>query len=295
MGAQLQVKRGTPSHPKTLDLAAYLDLELWGAVGLLESLFLWAATYTRRGDVGRMSNRQIAKGLGWSGDPERLIEALVMSHWLDKCQCHRLRLHDWHEHADQGVRHSDVIKKQGFLECYTIPAAASSLNGDSSANEGGMKGASPTTGTGQEENGTGKTATEDGPRKNPLVDRDALIREGYALIREIAALENLDPTEVVMKGSDFKGRGKVRLDTMTDDRLARSVGDLRTWARRLKGIVEPIRPPTKIPLAEDPAVQAFMRGALEMDLEAGNDESGVRGRLANPKGSGTPDVGRDGP
>ncbi len=112
------MKRGTPSHPKTLELAAALDLPQWGAVGILESLWHFAAQYARRGDVGRRSDAAIAKGMDWREDPERLITALVKTGFLDPCHCHRLRVHDWPEHADQTVRRSEEVKRRGFLECY---------------------------------------------------------------------------------------------------------------------------------------------------------------------------------
>ena len=112
------MKRGTPSHPKTLELAAALDLPQWGAVGILESLWHFAAQYARRGDVGRRTDLAIARAIGWKDDPGRLIAALVETGWLDRCRCHRLRVHDWPEHADQTVARTEEVRGQGFLECY---------------------------------------------------------------------------------------------------------------------------------------------------------------------------------
>ena len=74
---------------------------------------------------------------------------------------------------------------------------------------------------------------------NPLVDRGVLVREGHALITEIAAAEDLDPTEALRKASDWNGRGYVRLDAMPDDRLAHTVQALRTWGRQIRGEPEP--------------------------------------------------------
>lgn len=77
----------------------------------------------------------------------------------------------------------------------------------------------------------------DGPRKNPLVsDREALIQEGYALIRHIAGAVGKDPTEILGEastgGGRWKGGRKASLDPMTDDRLVLTVQDLREmWAR----------------------------------------------------------------
>ena len=115
------MKRGTAEHPKTLDLAAALNLPQWGAVGILESLWHFAAKFARRGDIGRRTDAAIARGIDWRDDPEKLIQALVDTGWLDRCRCHRLRIHDWHEHADQTVRRTEEIKARGFLECYGAP------------------------------------------------------------------------------------------------------------------------------------------------------------------------------
>jgi hypothetical protein len=58
--------------------------------------------------------------------------------------------------------------------------------------------------------------------------------ERYRLIREISALEpDRDPTEILLEaarweGKDGRARTKVRLETMSDDHLIRTVHDLRT-------------------------------------------------------------------
>jgi hypothetical protein len=69
----------------------------------------------------------IADGIGWDGDPDQLVNALVQSGWLDECSCHRLRVHDWPEHADGPVRRTKDVSEAGFLECYET--LKTSLNG----------------------------------------------------------------------------------------------------------------------------------------------------------------------
>jgi hypothetical protein len=112
------VKRGTPRHPKTTELAIALSIERWGAVGILESLWHFAQEFAKRGDVGRFTDKAIANGIGWSGDHSVIIDALCACHWLDRCPCHRLRIHDWPDHADAGVHNSSEVKSRGLLECY---------------------------------------------------------------------------------------------------------------------------------------------------------------------------------
>jgi len=117
------LKRGTTDHPKTHELAAVLGLEKWGAVGVLEALFHFTAQYARRGDIGRHTDAAIARGIGWSKEPAKLIGGLVQAGWLDRCRCHRLRVHDWHDHADQTVGRCEEVKRSGFIECYEDASA----------------------------------------------------------------------------------------------------------------------------------------------------------------------------
>jgi len=104
------VKYGTPSHPKTADLAAALRIERWGAVGILESLWLWTAEYAPDGAVGRYHDQAIADAIGWKGDARKLIRALVKARWLDKASSPiRLVVHDWSDHATDQV-HRKLVR-----------------------------------------------------------------------------------------------------------------------------------------------------------------------------------------
>ena len=98
------MKRGTPEHPKVHDLARRLGIAWPHAVGLLELLWHFTARYAIQGNIGKWANEQIANAVGWDGDPDVLVEALVAAGWLDSDDEHRLIVHDWHEHADQSVR-----------------------------------------------------------------------------------------------------------------------------------------------------------------------------------------------
>ncbi len=112
------MKRGTPRHPKVDDLAARLALPRYAAAGLLELLWHFAAEFAVAGDVGRFSDDAIARALSWEGDAAKLIDALVAARWLDRCECHRFRVHDWPDHADQTVERVLAKRRQQFLPCY---------------------------------------------------------------------------------------------------------------------------------------------------------------------------------
>jgi hypothetical protein len=117
------MKRGTPDHPKTHDLAARLSLEKWGAAGVLECMWHFAAQYAQAGDIGRHTDDAIARAIGWSGASSELVSSLIRAGWLDRCRCHRLRIHDWPEHADQTVQRALSKRDQTFLACYEDPSS----------------------------------------------------------------------------------------------------------------------------------------------------------------------------
>jgi len=120
------MKRGTPEHPKVLSLMAELKMPLYSACGLLELLWHFAAKFALQGDVGRFSDKAIAKALGWRGEAQKLVSALVECGWLDRDKAHRLLIHDWKDHADQTVHRVLAGRKLEMLApCYddasTIP------------------------------------------------------------------------------------------------------------------------------------------------------------------------------
>jgi hypothetical protein len=85
------------------------------AIGLLERLWHAAATDAFRGDIGKLSNDEIAEAIGWYGDADQIIEILVAARWLDKHDQCRLVVHDWHEHAPKYVK-GNAEKYGGFIQ-----------------------------------------------------------------------------------------------------------------------------------------------------------------------------------
>lgn len=112
------MKRGTPRHPKVLELASILKIPRYAAVGLLEMLWHFTAEFAHPGDIGRFKNTAIASALDYTDDPGELIRALTVCGWVDPCECHRLRVHDWQDHADQTVQRVLAKRNQEFLPCY---------------------------------------------------------------------------------------------------------------------------------------------------------------------------------
>lgn len=112
------MKRGGPEHPKVHALASLLGKPKYAAVGILESLWHFAQEYAQAGDIGRYSDDAIARWVCWDDASTVLVDALVEAGWLDKCDCHRLRIHDWPQHADQTVQRVLANKHQSFIPCY---------------------------------------------------------------------------------------------------------------------------------------------------------------------------------
>lgn len=108
------MKRGTPDHPKMLELAAKLDVERYAVVGIMELLWHFAGRYAPRGDIGRFSDRAIAEAVGWRKDPKILVRALAGTGWLDETAECRLVVHDWPEHADDYV-HAVVARRREWF------------------------------------------------------------------------------------------------------------------------------------------------------------------------------------
>ena len=113
------MKSGTLTKVKFARLARELGgLPRWQAVGILESIWNLTVENAPQGDIGRFSNADIAAAIEWSGDPDKLITALVKTRWLDEHAEHRLIVHDWAQHAPDFVKKR--LKYQG-LECVTAP------------------------------------------------------------------------------------------------------------------------------------------------------------------------------
>ena len=83
-----------------------LSIPKWGAIGILEGIWHFAADYTPEGDIGRYADDAIAEFIGWDHelvDGAQLVQALVDTHWLDANDRSRVVIHDWHDHAPEWV------------------------------------------------------------------------------------------------------------------------------------------------------------------------------------------------
>lgn len=91
-------------HTKLKRLVRALKIPQYAAVGILESLWHLTAREAPEGNIGKLSNEDIATWIDWDGDSDALIYALVVSGWIDEDEYYRLMVHDWEEHADDATK-----------------------------------------------------------------------------------------------------------------------------------------------------------------------------------------------
>jgi hypothetical protein len=108
------MKRTAMQHTKLKRLVRVLQIPQYAAVGILESLWHLTAREALMGNIGKLTNEDIAAWIDWEGDADSLVAALVSSGWIDEDSTHRLVIHDWLEHADDTTkkaisRHSPEI------------------------------------------------------------------------------------------------------------------------------------------------------------------------------------------
>lgn len=97
-------KRGALTHRKIRRLAKILGIDPCDALGVFEALLHVTAEQAYRGDIGRMSNADIAEEMFTSRDPDALMEAFLDAGLLEHHEQYRLVVHDWSDHADDATR-----------------------------------------------------------------------------------------------------------------------------------------------------------------------------------------------
>ncbi|NQV27748.1 MAG: hypothetical protein HQ518_25650 [Rhodopirellula sp.] len=116
------MKVGTTELVKFRHLKRALGLPHFGAVGILESLWMFAAKNSPLGDIGKHSNEDIACMVEWDESPDELIDHLVKYRWLDAHPEHRLVIHDWSEHAPNWLKGNLASRGKQFADTLSQPA-----------------------------------------------------------------------------------------------------------------------------------------------------------------------------
>lgn len=97
-------------------LKTLLGLQKFEALGVLETMWQFTHRNAPRGDIGRFEDEEIAAWIGWGGDAEVLINALVKARWLDRDSTHRLIVHDWAQHCSNATKLTIKRKNESFVE-----------------------------------------------------------------------------------------------------------------------------------------------------------------------------------
>lgn len=96
----IRVDSVMPQHTKVKRLARKLgDPSEEGrtlACGILLRLWCWAARLAEDGVVSKYEPEEVADEVGWSRDPEELMESLIESGWIDETPEGPV-IHDWNE------------------------------------------------------------------------------------------------------------------------------------------------------------------------------------------------------
>jgi len=89
------------SDRKVDELADELGIDDNTALGLMARLWLWAPANAPDGVIERPRPSLIARALHWSGDPGRLLEALISARVLDEIEDGQVELHGWQERQEE--------------------------------------------------------------------------------------------------------------------------------------------------------------------------------------------------
>lgn len=97
------MKDGAPNHEKMHKLAEALDIKWPHAVGIMELLWHFTSKYCPQGDIGKSTDKHLAKVVGWHGKPSTLVSGLLTAGFVDPCEGARLVVHDFPQHCNDSV------------------------------------------------------------------------------------------------------------------------------------------------------------------------------------------------
>lgn len=110
------MKPGTETKLKFKQLKRKLRLPHWQIVGVLETLWRVTEANAPAGDIGKLSDEEIAAALEWDGNASELIGSLVECKWLDRDDEFRLIVHDWSVHCPNHMKGAFELHKKPFAD-----------------------------------------------------------------------------------------------------------------------------------------------------------------------------------
>lgn len=108
--AWTELHQGVAWHKKTVKLGSELGVRRAEALGLICTLWLWALEHAQDGQLGHLTDREVAAAAGWHKSAAPFVLALAKVGFLDEGGY----LHDWHDYAGRLIerRASDLERKK---------------------------------------------------------------------------------------------------------------------------------------------------------------------------------------
>lgn len=128
----IHIEVGLPDHPKVGRLSRRLQVDRSQALAIVVRLLCWTGIQKENGHLNGTEPEDLADVCHWAGDPNRLVEALVGSGWLDQ-EADGLCVHGWMDRQGRVLRarEREAERRQRNASvphaapaCATLPHAA---------------------------------------------------------------------------------------------------------------------------------------------------------------------------
>lgn len=100
--AWIELHQSLPTHHKTIECAAMLNISVPQMVGHLCCFWLWALDNSKDGVLSQLHNAlrnaTVALASHWEGAPDEFVNALIASNFLEE-DGENLIIHDWYDYA----------------------------------------------------------------------------------------------------------------------------------------------------------------------------------------------------
>lgn len=108
----IQVYSNILTHDKTYALSEQLKIPNYGAVGLMVSLWSWAAINAPDGDITAYPKRAIADAAGWPKGADRFYQVLLNVRLIEQLEDGRTVIRNWERYASLLMDMMDEQKKK---------------------------------------------------------------------------------------------------------------------------------------------------------------------------------------
>lgn len=109
--AWIELHQSLPTHRKTIECAAMLDISLPQMIGHLCCFWLWALDNSNDGVLSQLRNATVALASRWQGDPDEFVNALIATNFLEK-DGENLIIHDWYDYAGRLLEQREANRER---------------------------------------------------------------------------------------------------------------------------------------------------------------------------------------